>query len=243
MSRKWANAILWAANGALCLILLCPCVPTVRDAPGWVWSANNLKQIGLALDAYYEDYGHLPPAVVRNKDGQPLYSWRVVLLPYLEQSHLYQQFHLNEPWDSEHNKPLIDKIPKVYANWARDESGLTRYQVLAGPGTAFERPELTGADFPDGLGSTLLVVEAGTPVPWTKPEDLAYDPAGPLPQLGGVYGRPVRLLCREVGRRPGFVACFADGSVRFIQSSTDERLLRAPITRNGGEPVDVSRLE
>jgi hypothetical protein len=243
MSRKWANTIIWLGIGSLCLLLFFPCARTIRDTPGRVRSANNIKQIAVALHSYHETNGHLPPAVVRNKDGQPLYSWRVALLPYLEENSLYEQFRLNEPWDSEHNKKFLDKTPSVYASWWRDEPGQTRYQVLVGPGTAFERPELTWADFPDGPGSTLLVVEAGTPVPWTKPAELVYDPAGPLLQLGGVHSKPVRFLCREWWREPGFVAGFADGSVRFVRSSTDERTIRALITRNGGEPVDPSDLE
>jgi hypothetical protein len=243
MSRKWWLTVIWVTIGLVCLLLLCPCFQKVRIDEGWQRSGNSMKQIGLALCNYYDDNGHLPPAVVRDKDGRPLYSWRVLLLPYIEQVNLYQQFNLNESWDSEHNKALIDKMPRVYSNYGSDGPGLTRFQVFTGPGTAFERPELTWADFPDGRGSTLLVVEAGNPVLWSKPEDIEYDPAGPLPQLGGVYTKPVHFLCWPVARKPGFIACFADGSVRFIRNSADEHLIRAIITRNGGEPVNVSDLE
>ena len=240
MSRKWSSAVIWVAIGGVCLLLFCPCLRTVRDEEGWLRSTVNIKWVGLGLHSYHEANGHLPPAVVRDKEGRPLYSWRVLILPYIEQGHLYEQFNLNEPWDSEHNKALIDRMPKTYAPalGGRDEPGLTRYQVLVGPGTAFERPGLTWADFPDGLGNTILVVEAEEPVPWSKPQDLEYDPAGPLPPLGGVFTRPVHFLCREVGRNPGFAACFADGSARFIRCSADEHLIRGhhhPKRRRTGE--------
>src|SRR5262249_35686343 len=125
----------------------------------------------------------------------------------------------------------------------RDAPGLTRYQGFVGPGTAFERKGLTWADFPDGRSKTLLIVEAAEPVPWSKPADMAYDPVGPLPALGGAWTKPVHFLRREVRRDPGFVACFADGSVRFIRQSVDEKVLRALITRNGSEAVDLSDVE
>jgi hypothetical protein len=170
-------------------------------------------------------YGRLPPAVKHGNDGQPLYSWRVLLLPFLEQQNLFSQFNLDEPWDSSHNKPLLEKIPKCYMLWRgrKDVAGMTHYQVFVGPGTAFERD-----DFPD----TLLVVEAAKPVPWTKPVDLVYVPDEPLPALGGLFQKPIHLWCYEIGRREGFNACFVDGTVRFIPSDTDERTLRGLIARN-----------
>jgi len=86
-------------------------------------------------------------------------------------------------------------------------------------------------------------VEAGEPVPWAKPADLGYDPASPLPSLGAGFTKPIHFLRREIRRNPGFVACFADGTTRFIRMSTDESVLRAVITRNGGERVNLSSLE
>jgi hypothetical protein len=190
----------------------------------------------MALRSYHEVNGKLPPAVVSRKDGQPLYSWRVLLLPYLDQDSLYKQFKLDEPWDSPHNKPLSGETPRCYvpAGGGMDGPGLTRYQVFVGPGTAFERPGLTWADFPAGPENTILVVEAAEPMPWSKPVDLHYRPDKPLPSLG-VYSKPVHFLCYELWRKPGFNACFGDGATRFISSETDEKTIRAFITRSGGE--------
>jgi hypothetical protein len=239
MSRKkW----LFVAAAILCLvgcIAFLPCLQTVRDGEGWQWSASHLRQIGLALHSYHSVYGQLPPAVKHGKDGRPLYSWRVLLLPFLEQQPLFRQFNLDEPWDSPHNKPLLEKIPKCYTLGVGGYgvAGMTSYQVFIGPGTTFERDGLTWDDFPDGLPNTLLVVEAANPVPWTKPADLAYIPDKPLPALGGFFHKPIYFWCYEIGSRDGFTACFADGKVRFIRADTDERTLRGLITRNGGEQV------
>jgi hypothetical protein len=181
--------------------------------------------------------------VVRGKDGRPLYSWRVLLLPSLEEPGLYDQFKLDEPWDSPHNLPLVDKMPRCYAPWGGypgDETDKTHYQVLVGPGTAFERDGLSWDDFPDGLENTLLVVEATKPVPWTKPVDLVYDPARPLPVLGGLFQKHIDFLCYEIGTKPGFNAVFADGKSRFIRADNNPEVIRALITRNGGEKVDPS---
>jgi hypothetical protein len=228
MSRlKWAALVV-----LLACVLLLPCTQEVRDGEGWVRSAVSLHQIAFALRAYHEDNGHLPPAVVRGKNGQPLYSWRVLLLPYLDDDPLFQEFRHDEPWDSEHNKKLLERTRSYQpALGSDDDPGLTRYQVFVGPGTAFERDGLTWADFPKGLADTLLVVEAAQPVPWSKPADLTYDPAGPLPALRGPFGKPVHLLCYELWQAPGFNACFADGSTRFIASDTDEKTIRGLINR------------
>jgi hypothetical protein len=209
----------------------------VRDGEGWQWSASRLKQIGLAVHNYHDVYGRLPPTVKRGNDGQPLYSWRVLLLPFLEQVSLFNQFNLDEPWDSPHNKPLLESIPKCYTleMGRNDIAGLTHYQAVVGPGTAFEQKDLAG--------SLLLVVEAAAPVPWSKPVDLVYAPDKPLPELGGLFQQPIHLWCYEIGRREGFNACFGDGTVRFIRSDTDERTLRGLITGNGGEKSKMLRPE
>ena len=244
MSRKWWLTVIWVTIGLVCLLLLCPCFQKVRIDEGWQRSGNSMKQIGLALCNYYDDNGHLPPAVVRDKDGRPLYSWRVLLLPYIEEVNLYQQFNLNESWDSEHNKALIDKMPRVYSNYGSDGPGLTRFQVFTGPGTAFgaagtDLGRLPGRtrEYPSRGGSreSGLVVEAGRTSNTTQPVRF---------RNWAVCTRSRSTsLCWPVARKPGFTACFADGSVRFIRNSADEHLIRAIITRNGGEPVDVSDLE
>jgi prepilin-type processing-associated H-X9-DG protein len=205
----------------------------VRDARAK--SENKLKQIALAMHniASLSEPVRFPGAAIRDKNGKPLLSWRVAVLPYLEQNELYKKFHLDEPWDSLHNKALLKEIPEVYVPVIRtDEPKIsTYYQVFTGPGALFENKE--GAAFQeitDGTSVTLLVVEAGSPVPWTKPEDITYDKDKPLPKLGRMF-------------RGGFNVAFADGSVRFLSAAIPEQVLRAVITRNGNDIVDRGELD
>ena len=138
---------------------------------------NNLKQIGLAFFNYHEAHGTFPPAAITDKIGKPLLSWRVAILPYLyvEEGPLYAKFHLDEPWDSPHNRALIEPIPFVFAcpTDRTRESGTTGYQAVIGADTAFtpDFKPLRVQAFTDGTTNTLLVGETRCRVPWTKPED------------------------------------------------------------------------
>jgi hypothetical protein len=198
-------------------------VRQMRKSAGRAQSANNLKQIVLAMHNYHSTYNNLPPAAIFGKDGKPLLSWRVIILPYIEQDDLYKQFHLDEPWDSDHNKKLLAQMPPVYAAPGRKGATDTHYQVFVGKGAAFEgKNGLPFASFTDGTSNTILVVEAAHAAPWTRPEDLPFDPAKPLPKLGGLFPG-------------GFHAALADGSVRFVSDKITPQTLRSAITRNGGE--------
>ena len=190
---------------------------------------------------YANVHRFLPPHALYSKDGRPLLSWRVALLPYLEQDLLYKKFKLDEPWDSPNNKALLKYMPPSYIppeERPSTEPYHTYYQVFVGTngpvGPLFEpspkyRVALNGG-IPDGTSGTFLIVEAGTAVPWTKPEDIVYDPAKPLPKLGGLY-------------QDGFTAVFADSSARFLTRDLDEETIRACITRNGGEPIEWTKLK
>jgi hypothetical protein len=213
--------------------LVQPVGQKLLGAAGRDLAINHLKQIGLAIYSYHDVHGHFPAAASYDKQGRPLLSWRVLILPYLGEEALYKEFHLDEPWDSEHNKKLLAKMPELYAVGppaAARARGTTFYQVFTGKGAVFEGKKgvtLKEISAADGTSNTFLVVEAGEAVPWTKPQDLPSDPAKPLPKLGGRFGG-------------GFFALFADGSVRFIKSTTKEKVLRALITYSGGEEINPS---
>ncbi len=202
-------------------------VTKVRIAAARNRSANNLKQLALAMHAYHDVNGHFPPAAVYGKDGKPLLSWRVLVLPYLENEALYKEFHLDEPWDSDHNKKLLEKMPEVFASpVAEGKKPETPYQAFVGKDTVF--PGAKGiklTDITDGTSNTILFVEAPKSAPWTKPDDLPYDAGKPLPKVGGLFPN-------------GFNAVFCDGSVRFIVQGVNEKTLRALITPAGGEVVE-----
>jgi RNA polymerase sigma factor (sigma-70 family) len=166
-------------------------------------------------------------------DAKPLLSWRVALLPFLGQERLYKQFKLDEPWDSAHNQKLLAQIPAVYAAPGPPEEAGSRtfYQAIVGTGAAWEpRTQMRfPSSFADGTSNTILVVEAATPVPWTKPEDLPFVADQALPQLGGLFGG-------------NFHALMADGAVQFLARNADEETLRYAIMRADGHPIDIAKL-
>ena len=213
--------------------MMVPAIQKVRDAADRMTSQNNLKQIGIALHSYHDVMGTLPPAVVRDKNGKALYSWRVLILPYLEQDVIYKNWKKDEPWDSPHNKPLSDVVLKVYTLPGNPDgiSNRTPYRVFIGKGTGFE--ELKGqpskgirfADITDGTTNTIAVVEATETVPWAKPEELDFVAGKALPPLGPPW-------------RDEFNALLFDATVRFIPKTIKPQSLQAMITRNGGEIVN-----
>src|SRR5262249_8583387 len=147
-----------------------------------------------------------------------LLSWRVAILPFLEQEALYNLFHLDEPWDSPHNKALISLMPPTYAcpSARRTEPGLTSYRGVLGKGAPFEVTEGRRLpDFTDGTAFTIMVAEAKEAVPWTKPDELPLD------------DDPMTLLGRFGSPHPGgFNATFADGSVKFIKNTIAPKIFR-----------------
>ncbi|HEV3257998.1 MAG TPA: DUF1559 domain-containing protein [Gemmataceae bacterium] len=247
--RVWGRTtpVIASCSGTLAVLLgmfvgcwLADSVVQVKTAEPRVSIMNQLKQIALALRAYHDQHGTFPPAAARNAKGKPLYSWRVLVLPYLGEKYLYAQFHRDEPWDSPHNKTLLGRVPPAYAPTGltvAPDASMTFYQVFVGPGAAFEGDKglHLPADFPDGSADTILVAEARKPVPWTEPADLAYAADRPLPELGSPRRYRLRRLQYGEYVPPSFSAAMVDGSVRSLQLGLAPPVLRAWITRNGGD--------
>lgn len=239
-------------------------------------SLNNLKQILLAIHNYESTYSHLP-ADIRGKDGKPLLSWRVAILPYIDQGDLYKQFKLDEPWDSEHNLKLLAQMPNLYRVGIEPKGAThTYYQMFTGPGTPLNPnypgdagapdggdlaapgglgaaapppagslpgggvPAAPGREVPpapagprrvtlgqisDGMSNTFGVVEAGTPVPWTKPADIPFDPRKPFPKLAGPFSNVLHVA-------------MLDGSAHAIRRGVDGRVLAMYATAAGGEVTE-----
>jgi len=195
-------------------------------------SVHNLRVISLAMHTFASASAETRlPAAAISKDGKPLLSWRVAILPHLGQQSLYDKFHLDEPWDSPHNKTLLNPMPDVYAPVTRtyEPKAFTYYQVLVGPGALFEGDQgPTIANIKAG-SAKLMVVEAGSPVPWTKPDEVPFDKGKPLPKLGGQFQR-------------GFHVAFVNGAVLALSRAIDPEVLRSLITSKGSEFVSPDML-
>jgi hypothetical protein len=199
----------------------------VLDASRRMRSIDNLKQIGLAMHNYYDAHKHLPPPAIYSPDGKPLLSWRVILLPYLEQNALYKEFHLDEPWDSPHNLKLAQTLPVDFLSPKSKikEPGRTNYVLPVGPGTMFEGHEgKTFKEITDGISRTIMAVEVDDEhaVIWSKPDDLPYDPKEPAKSLGGHF--------KDV-----FVALMGDGAVRVFPLSIPADDLRSWFSAAAGD--------
>lgn len=196
------------------------------DKEGRYLPGFSLKEMAFAMHRYAEDHaGRLPPAAVYNQNGMPLLSWRVLLLPYLEERELFRQFKLNEPWDSPHNLSLLPKMPYGYCPLDGSpplEPYTTLFQVFVGKGSAFEGAEgLRLKEDITRLSYTILIVEARKSVPWTKPEDIVYDEAQPLPELGGFF-------------KGYFHVVMGDGHALAVRQETNKELVRTAINRHNG---------
>jgi hypothetical protein len=194
--------------------------------------ATNLKQIALGLHNHEAANGAFPaPDGVTAANAKGGLSWRVHLLAHIElpeTQELAKEFKMDEPWDSEHNKKLIDKMPAVFASpLATDPVGRTRYKALVGTGAAFEPGKwLKVSGFVDGTSNTIVVVGGGEPVIWTKPDDIEVkaDLAPAVLALPGQNGCNV---------------CLGDGSVRWADlARLDPKKLKALVTRAGEEMID-----
>lgn len=226
--------------------LLLPAVQAAREAARRTACTNNCRQISVAMLTAESATQQIPAAIVDER-GRPLLSWRVAILPYIEEQALYAEFHLDEPWDSEHNRALIPRMPQVYlcpsTPTAREE-GVTTYLAAAGRGMALDapavppgqnrRPKVAGVrleGLTDGTANTILVVEVPPEdaVPWTKPVDFDCAPAaahdllfGGAAHAGGIH-----------------MAAFADGHIRAITSDVEPQTLSALLTRAGAEQVSL----
>ena len=184
---------------------------------------NDLKQIGLGMHNFHDSYTHLPAHDRGGSEAVGL-SWRVHILPYLNESPLYNEFHMDEPWDSEHNKALIPRMPKVYGTSAE---GKTSMHVFVGEGTPLGGKPIGFRDVTDGLSNTLVVVRAGddTADIWTKPGGLTFDKANPIAALGNIADK--------------FDVLIMDGSAKSLPKTIDATILGNLIIYNDGNPIEI----
>ncbi len=180
---------------------------------------HNLRQLALAVIQYSDEReGIMPQSIVYSKDGKPLYSWRVLVLPHLGYKDLHAKLKLDEPWDSRHNKPLLEKMPKVFEMpGVKMPESKTYFQVFEGSETLSSNKKKTRypASFDNGTWQTILIVEASTAVDWAAPGDIPYsDRVSPLTQIG-----------RHLG--PFTLCVMASAEARQIPSIEESKLRRA----------------
>lgn len=234
-------------------------IEAARAAARRTQSMNNLKQIAIAFHNYSDVYNAFPPAVIYGPDGKPWHSWRVLLLPFLEQGALYEQYDFSEPWDSPKNITLAETVLAVYRDPTREgNDAFTDYGAIVGENAIF-RPDfvkmkspddfpacLTGnkthfRDVTDGTSNTIMfaTLDPSRKIPWTKPEDIVFDENFP-----GV-GKPAGIGAIHTGADPNTPVALVgltDGSVRAIPGNLDTATITPFLTRNGGEVVKQESL-
>jgi hypothetical protein len=211
-----------------------PAIVAARGAALKAQSMNNLRQIALAMHNHLDANRAFPSAVVLGPDGKTTHSWRVAILPFIEEQALFNQYKVDEPWDSENNKKVAATIPAVFRSPnASSAANCTNYVVLTHANGVFnDTPAAKGTKIRqviDGTSKTIMVVETNVDIPWTKPEDIAIVDGQPLPQLG----------------LPGattFNAALCDGSV-FQLSTKLTDAFRNLVIRNDGNLVNIEDFE
>lgn len=220
-----------ATTGVLVGLLL-PAVQSARQAARRMSSSNNLRQIGLAIHNYHDVYGRFPPPAITSPTGQPLLSWRVALLPFLEEQELYNKFKMDEPWNSEHNIALLDQMPKVFSDPSLSVpviigNGLTNYHLAIGDELLIHPTAKSSfRDVIDGTSNTLMSIAGNEESlrPWTSPD---------YPQI--TIDDPLKYAKRPLG----FEAGFTDGSVRRFDATISVELFEAMLTRAGQEVINI----
>lgn len=207
--------------------------PAVATAPAMpVQCSMNLQTIGAALEAYRAANGSYPPAYIADKDGKPLHSWRVLLLPYLGEQGLYSQYRMDEPWDGPNNSSLHTQIAAVYrCPLSTGNFQNTNYVMVVGKGMLSDgASKATQQQITDGIANTIAIVE--TPdigIVWCEPRDLVADDidfssAGSLSEFRG----------QGTSR---FLALMCSGGVVAISNGTPGNELKPLLTIAGGEPL------
>ncbi len=194
---------------------------------------------------YQAQNGHLPPPYVADENGKALYSWRVLILPYLERKDIYDLWKFDEPWDSSNNSKLQPQIDlfRCPADKPRDRRPLTNYVAVVGPGTAWEEEtKINTASFSDGAAKTLLLVEiANTDIHWAEPRDLYVGQM--VDTINPLHGRGISSKHLMDKKPVGAIVAFADGYSRFLQNDTTPVMLKALLTRDGGDSISEEDFE
>jgi hypothetical protein len=208
------------------MTLVTPMIDDARNQARRTQEMNYVRQVLLAMHNYAAVHGKFPPAVIRNPGQQP-YSWRVALLPYLEQQNLYDQYKFDEPWDSPANLKIAEVAVPFYCSEDGNSNASTIY-LVTGKNTAFE-PDGRGVGFAqirDGMSNTAMLVQTKRDIPWSKPEDIELPATDEIPQFGGVV-------------EGGYIVGMFDGSTWFVDAPMNDATVRAMFSPSGGEAIQL----
>jgi hypothetical protein len=210
--------------GGLVAALIFPALGKARGAAKRMQSLNHIKQISLALHNYHDTHNTFPPAVVTDADGKPLYSGRVLLLPFLEQSGLYNQFDKSKAWDSPENLPITMQAIPTFQDPAskRTEPNRSDYVFVTGAGTIFDGNKAARINsITDGTSNTLMIVQTSAgPANWAAPMDWNAD-NGQFPPSD----------------HPQILIGFADGSVRGVEPARVQPFVKQLTNRSDGQAI------
>lgn len=244
-----AHSCLAVLGGGCLIALLLPTVETAREAARRTMCNNNLKLIALALQNYHDAHGAFPPAFIPDQDGKPMHSWRVLLLPYLEQKRLYDQYNFQEPWNGPNNSRLLASGPPAIYEYqcpsdpraGRLAGAWTSYVVVVGPRTAWPGSQMRKtSEIADSTAKTILVIEdQSRPICWMEPRDLTFDQAldvltSSAPAAAGIH-RGESFFYHYTGGRN---VALADGSVAFFSDGLQREFAANLLTIDDG--VDAS---
>lgn len=238
------------------LVTFVPALLEARQVTLRLESFRNLKHLVLALHLYHDKYKHFPPAVIMGPDGKTPHSWRVALLPYLDQEKLYKEYRLNEPWDSEHNKKILAKMPAVFRHPNDSRPGyFTSYLGVVGPNTLFGKSSKTaGGIFAGGMGAGVSDGAIGMeskpdPAAGVKMRQITDGTSNTIAIVEAKRDIPWtkpedipfdgKTLPKLGGFSPGgFSVGLCDGAARYLPDTIKPETLKYLLLINDSHPID-----
>lgn len=245
-NRRRSTSLRWIILAMVAVVLiglgtaLYVAIQGAREAALASVCHGPLNQMQVALANYHAYYGRFPPAYLADADGRPMHSWRVLILPYIEEQELYDAYNFDEPWNGLNNSKLADKMPRMFHMRSEPpSSSMTNVVAIVGPGTAFPGSKSTRMeDFTDGSGNTILLAEvADSNFHWLEPRDLHVD------EMSFTVNDPSRPSISSSRRRGPYVV-FADSiRVHWISPSLRPEMLKALTTIAGSEQLYIAEID
>jgi len=248
---------IWHAIGVVGLFILCGAgllgfllgfVYDAHLAARRLYCRHNLRRLAIALRAYRDDYGCFPPAYIADPSGKPAHSWRVLILPYMEEQPLYEQYDFSEPWDGPNNCKLTEQGVGAFhcpcsRSWLNGPA-MTDYVAVVGKKTSWPGANPRKVeDIRDGTHGTIMLVEIDdSHIKWTEPRDLSFEEAlrDINPESGvGISSQHVWDTGYFFPAPIGVNVAFADGTASSLREGIPPEMLEGLLTIDGGETVET----